>query len=262
MNDFGGKLRQARERRGISLRQIAASTKISGAALEALERNDITKLPGGIFSRAFVRSYAVAVGLDPEETVREFLARFNQEGAPPPDAPAAPVPEQVPQFDREPRKTGRTAGLVVVAVSILAAIGYFGLRGRSKTSAQPSAAQSAQAAPEVPPPPPLPRAAPATVAPAPEIGAPSAPAGQITLDLHPTADCWISLTIDGRKRFGRVVKPGEHESHTVAREAIVEVGDAGAFAYSINGRPGRSLGAKGQVKTLRLTPATAEQFVR
>ena len=58
MDDFGGKLRQARERRGISLRQIAASTKISAAALEALESNDISKLPGGIFSRAFVRSYA------------------------------------------------------------------------------------------------------------------------------------------------------------------------------------------------------------
>ena len=68
MEDFGGKLRQARERRGISLRQIAASTKISAAALEALERNDISRLPGGIFSRAFVRSYAAEVGLDPDAT--------------------------------------------------------------------------------------------------------------------------------------------------------------------------------------------------
>ena len=82
MSDFGGKLRLARERRGISLRQIAASTKISVAALEALERNDISKLPGGIFSRAFVRSYAVEVGLDPDDTVREFLDRFQGEPAP------------------------------------------------------------------------------------------------------------------------------------------------------------------------------------
>ena len=93
MDDFGGKLRQARERRGISLRQIAASTKISAAALEALERNDISKLPGGIFSRAFVRSYAVEVGLDPDDTVREFLERFNQEAPPTAEAVAADVPE-------------------------------------------------------------------------------------------------------------------------------------------------------------------------
>src|ERR1700675_943444 len=73
---FGSKLREARERRGISLRQIADATKISMGFLEALERNDISRLPGGIFSRAFVRSYAVEVGLDPEATIQEFIAQF------------------------------------------------------------------------------------------------------------------------------------------------------------------------------------------
>src|SRR5690242_6809675 len=74
--DFGSKLRAARERRGVSLRQIAAQTKISVAVLEALERNDISRLPGGIFSRAFVRSYAAEIGLDPEEAVEDFIAQF------------------------------------------------------------------------------------------------------------------------------------------------------------------------------------------
>ena len=73
---FGGKLRDARERRGISLRQIANATKISVAALEALELNDISRLPGGIFSRAFVRSYATEVGLDPDAMIQEFIAQF------------------------------------------------------------------------------------------------------------------------------------------------------------------------------------------
>src|SRR5213083_1046789 len=89
---FGGALREARERRGVSLRQIANATKISVAALEALERNDISRLPGGIFSRAFVRSYAIEVGLDPEETVKEFLDRFHDEPAA--AAAPAPIPEQ------------------------------------------------------------------------------------------------------------------------------------------------------------------------
>src|SRR5262249_31159443 len=74
--NFGARLREARERRGISLRQIANPTKISVSALEALERNDISRLPGGIFSRAFVRSYAIEVGLDPESTIQEFIAAF------------------------------------------------------------------------------------------------------------------------------------------------------------------------------------------
>src|SRR2546421_7746020 len=73
---FGQMLREARERRGVSLRQIANATKISVGVLEALERNDISKLPGGIFGRAFVRSYAIEVGLDPEATIQAFIAQF------------------------------------------------------------------------------------------------------------------------------------------------------------------------------------------
>ena len=76
---FGGKLREARERKGISLRQIANATKISMGALEALERNHLSRLPGGIFSRAFVRSYAIEVGLDPDATIQEFIAQFPRD---------------------------------------------------------------------------------------------------------------------------------------------------------------------------------------
>ena len=73
---FGSRLREARERRGISLRQVANATKISMGALEALERGHVSRLPGGIFSRAFVRSYAIEVGLDPEATIQEFIAQL------------------------------------------------------------------------------------------------------------------------------------------------------------------------------------------
>src|SRR5436190_19238945 len=76
---FGDKLREARERRGLSLRQIASATKISMITLEALERNDIARLPGGIFSRAFVRSYSLEVGLDAEEMIQEFMGQFPQD---------------------------------------------------------------------------------------------------------------------------------------------------------------------------------------
>lgn len=79
MSDFGTRLREARERRGITLRQIADHTKISMSALEALERNDASRLPGGIFARSFVRSYAAEVGLDPDATVDDFLDRFSDD---------------------------------------------------------------------------------------------------------------------------------------------------------------------------------------
>ena len=132
MDDFGGKLRQARERRGISLRQIAAITKISAAALEALERNDTSKLPGGIFSRAFVRSYAVEVGLDPEQTVREFLERFAQE--PPPSAAviAAEIPEPERTYQEQQRKALRGLAFAIVAFLVVAAFTFYVFRTRGR----------------------------------------------------------------------------------------------------------------------------------
>ena len=76
--DFGERLKRVREARGISLRDIAEHTKLSVRALEALERNDISRLPGGIFSRGLVRAYAEHIGADPESTVQEFIARFHR----------------------------------------------------------------------------------------------------------------------------------------------------------------------------------------
>src|SRR5262245_737288 len=75
---FGWQLKEARERKGVSLRDIAERTKISVRTLEALEAEDVSRLPGGIFGRAFVRSYAAEVGLDPEPVVEDFVRWFSE----------------------------------------------------------------------------------------------------------------------------------------------------------------------------------------
>lgn len=135
-NDFGGKLRQARERRGISLRQIAASTKIAAAALEALERNDISKLPGGIFSRAFVRSYAVEVGLNPDETVKEFLDRFPED-APAPAPPPAAIPEEESNFEARQRMASLLLKIVLVTIVLAGVLLYLMFRSQPAASGAP-----------------------------------------------------------------------------------------------------------------------------
>ncbi len=113
--DFGSKMKSAREARGVTLRQIAEVTKLSVSALDALERNDISRLPGGIFSRAFVRSYAVEIGLDPEQTVREFIARFPDDRV---TAGSRYVTYQEDNVD-EPRRRRRSGVLITVFVLAL-----------------------------------------------------------------------------------------------------------------------------------------------
>ena len=60
--------------RGITLEEIAAATKIGSRSLRALETEDFEKLPGGIFNKGFVRSYARYLGIDAEQAVTDFLA--------------------------------------------------------------------------------------------------------------------------------------------------------------------------------------------
>jgi transcriptional regulator with XRE-family HTH domain len=75
---FGYRLRSERERRRIALEAIAENTKISIGLLKGLERNDLSRWPSGIFRRSFIRSYAEAIGLDADETLREYLEQFPE----------------------------------------------------------------------------------------------------------------------------------------------------------------------------------------
>lgn len=256
-SDFGSSLREARERRGVSLRQIAVSTKISMTALEALERNDLSSLPGGIFTRSFVRSYASEVGLDPEATLRGFLEQVGTDGA----VEVGPQVESHEHsvFHSQQRMAGTVLSLVLLAVPLAGFLVFLGLRGGNEEAvgAESGTGDFAEAgvsdptvATALPPlrPPPDP-APPPPVRPV----AAAAAVGPLTIDIHPSADCWVSATVDGERVFSRVMRAGERRVLEADQEIIVIVGDAAAFAYAINQRPGRSLGGSGEVATATIT---------
>jgi len=79
MASFGESLRREREMRGVSLEEISTTTKINLRFLQAIEAEDFAKLPGGIFTRSFLRAYAGYLGLDTERILVEY-----QLVAPPP----------------------------------------------------------------------------------------------------------------------------------------------------------------------------------
>jgi cytoskeletal protein RodZ len=116
--DFGGRMRRLREARGVTLRDISSATNISVAQLEALERNDMKRLPGGIFRRGIVRAYAQQVGEDPDATVRDFVSNVAGEtfGSP-----------HVYQTDYEKATTprrGRTAILVLAVLIVVCLLAW------------------------------------------------------------------------------------------------------------------------------------------
>ena len=73
---FVFRLRLYREKRGVSLESVSSITKIRLDLLEALERNDLSRWPRGLYARGWVRLYAAVVGLDPDDTVEEFCRLF------------------------------------------------------------------------------------------------------------------------------------------------------------------------------------------
>ncbi len=113
--DIGSRLKSAREKRGLTLRDVADSTKISMSALKSIELNDFDRLPGGLYRRSYLQAFAGAVGLDGAELTREYRARF--EPAPVPEAPPAATVGFVGRLRAHGRLAAATMTLTGVAIA-------------------------------------------------------------------------------------------------------------------------------------------------
>ena len=136
----GARLKQVRESKRVTLRQIANTTRIAMSALDAIERDDVKKLPGGIFARSFVRAYASELKLDVEQTVTDFFAQFPEAV----DAVAAPSVEQADGGRPWPVPTAIARG-GMLAIPTLALVGWmvFGSRGMTPSEEPPLACRRA-----------------------------------------------------------------------------------------------------------------------
>jgi cytoskeletal protein RodZ len=220
-------------------------------SLEALERSDLTRLPGGIFTRAFVRAYAKEVGLDPDRTIQEFVAEL------PPEAAAVnsrtAMIEEGARLESDRQAATTAIRLALVSAPIIGLVIYY---GGSRTPTVPDVSAVPVVEAEMPAPPAVQEpAVSASVA-----EAVPAPTG-LRMDIAPRASCWVSVTADGERVFSGMMAAGEARSVVAKEQILVSVGDAGAFAYTLNGRPGRALGAPGDVVSTRITPSNLSEFI-
>lgn len=276
----GERLREARERQKVSLHAIAERTNISVRFLDAIEKGQFDKLPGGIFTRGFIRSYASQVGLDPDAAVDQFLA----------DEPS----QRDDDIDQAPARTQGDGpgmatvlmgglGVIVLALALIYLFkpGWLGLEAAeapshevsapAETPAPPAGTDSTPTTAASPAGPAV--AAPGASAQIPTTSVTPAPAGALSqesvqespksplrLVVAPSGRCWVQVTADGQMRVAREVSAGERITVDAAERLQVVVGDAGNFAYELNGRPGKSLGAPGRVARATILPATVPQF--
>src|SRR4249920_2140536 len=110
MANFGDSFRKARESHGLSVAQIAVETRISARFLEAIENEHFQLLPGGIFNRGFIRTYAARVGLDADAAIKEYEQLLNVQQ---PEQYVAPT--ALPPKDSAPNKKLYPAAIGVLA---------------------------------------------------------------------------------------------------------------------------------------------------
>ena len=284
MESFGERLRQAREARHITLQELAASTKIGTRTLQALEDGRFDQLPGGIFNKGFVRSYAREVGLDEEETVAAYLRASN---AAPREPDLNTLADQVEAARGKPASSGPNAATVVGVLAVLVALILAGIwltqhrkdvreaeaeRRQAETKAAQSALPAPQAqTPAVIPPSNVPQTSPETANPtapptaatiAPQAAATPAPGSDanaaVRVEIKATARAWISVLRDDRPAETLTLDPANPEastrSYTATSRVKLIVGNPAGLDVTFNGKPVGALGHAGQRMVIDFTP--------
>ena len=240
MAALGERLRLARERVGLSIDDMAARTKIQIPLLEAIERDEFDRVPGGLFVRGFLRAYAREVGLQPEAIVADYLDQCEPERVAA-EAPMRRLDTKQDVILAHPDLQGFSWRKVWPAVAVAAGVlGIFitaGSTSRTTPAAEDEAVGTSGKAKEEP-------------APAPR------PPESLTLDMRAKRDVWVAATADGQRVVYRILKAGEQATVTARQEINARVGDAQAFDYSINGVAGQPLGASGEVRDILMTPGS------
>jgi transcriptional regulator with XRE-family HTH domain len=266
VTEISRRLRAARERAGLSLEDISATTKIRIAALQAIERGHFERLPGDFYARAFLKAYAREVRLPPDEIVHEYDASRpvaqpqpdtsvsrpepgrNAERAkarPRPRAPHLALPSLWPLILSLPRNAGVViAFALVLLVTTLVRNRPAGERAPEQGAVGTSGVVEAPSVPRV-------------LAPRPE----AAPE-KLTLEIHPSGPTWVTGAADGTRVLYRLIAPGEHVTVEARNDLTFRIGNAAAFSYTINGVSGKPLGGPDDVREFRITRENYRSFGR
>ncbi len=266
MPTLGETLKQKREERGISLSEISEATKIGTRFLKAIESDNFSILPGGIFTRSFIRAYARTVRLDEEEAI----ALYHQQIAPPiEETVEAPESNPAQVITMEPPPAHRSSpltfsqpstqlrwGPIIIGVIItvfVAVLIYVVIKRIDKGQAE---------SPQPPPPltkqtsPPTQPETPPKTSPPPQ--APDVqPGDQLLVRVEAsTGDCWLRYTVDGGEASQTILKQGESRDLPAAQnEVVLRYGNRQTIKVLVNSReitfPADAPKFRGEIKLSR-----------
>jgi cytoskeleton protein RodZ len=265
MEDIGKRLREARERLGLTLDEAERATRIRSHHLEALERGDLDALPSSVQARGFLRNYADFLGLDVEGIMLAYADALQTHSK---RARPEPAPGQAGRRGATPRRwrLGRwlsadffiSAAIVLIVLVVLIWGGsrlMSVMRQQTEAVEQGGGFDTPTASATFTPPP----SATATlifgsnvsISPADSATPTFAPLGLpvagVNLRLLGEKRAWVQVSVDGRLRFSGMVLPGDILEYNANTSVELTTGDAGGVRAFFNGQDQGVLGDIGQV---------------
>lgn len=277
MPTLGEELRRLREDRGLSLREVSDATHIGSRFLQAIESDNYTILPGGIFNRGFVRSYARYVGLDEEQALVLYNQQLEAQGGETPRS-AAPSWDGI---DEEVSSPWGSIALIVIILLILSAgiyIAYNWFRGGDAASqivgATPSPIATISPSPELTPSPSLSTVVTDSPTPTVEVSPASAspsasasPAPPLTGNLQVKIQigenpCWLKVKSDANPPAEGTLNPGDVREFAASEKLIMSFGNAVGITATLNGRPMKLPLTKGVSSYVVITKDNYQNFLQ
>jgi len=247
--DPAARLRQAREAKGMSHRQVADATKLSVRAIESLERDCLRELPEGIYRRSIVKAVAREVGLNPDQILTEFASLH------PADLPTTASVVMA----AEPKAASRSSkffALFSAALPLIGGVIYFVMPITrtlvTDTSSKPGVQLQRDGA------------AKAEVIPVGGFAPVSTEAPRpapVVVTLTISSRCQLRVVADGNEIIGRTVEQGERLPIELGDELLLLGDNASAVQFSINGQAGRTLGEPGDVLSTRIGRDDYQDFL-
>lgn len=271
MEQLGGKLRETRQRLGLTLDEVERATRIRTHHLEAIERGDLDALPSAVQARGFIRNYADFLGLDPGAILLEYAGEVQSRGRQRRPTEKAQTPRPPRSFKLHfPRWLSSDVFFTASIVLVVAVILIWGAsRLMSAMRAQNVAAQGGMliSSPTISPtatttatPTLVPAEAQTSAAevvvgdtPVPTLEPLAAPLTGINLRILVEKRAWVQITVDGKvQRAGQVV-PGDILEYQANDVVEVATGNGGGLRVFLNGNDQGPLGDLGQVVDLLWT---------
>lgn len=257
MDSIGELLHQERLRRGLTLEELSAETKIGSRYLVAMEENQFDILPGGILTRSFLRQYARSVGVDEDQAIAHLKEQIGEQTLPLPDPGKINKAPYLPHLP-----------MLVWLLLVLSACGtLYTLVQKSSPHVRANRASPVRGAPpgtgQVNEPSQMP-ASPVnqedhtqsirgSIGGLPEQEA-SSGAGGMHVVFTASEPVWISIAFDGNHKYSGTLDGRQSREFDTPGKITALVGNVGGLTILINGQHVPLSGGHGEVQLLTLTP--------